>query len=116
MPEKPELSMQSYRQRTRRSLLTGGAAALAGFLGWRWVQTQPQTDRIPTVLRRGHEFNDSLWTALFRHDHQARTFPRSAATILRFNGRHGIRSDIDLQSWQLTVRGPDGGQLGTHTH
>ena len=128
MPEKPELSMQSYRQRTRRSLLTGGAAALAGFVGWRWIQTQPQTGRIPTVLRRGHEFNESLWSALFRHDHQARTFDRSAASILRVNGRLGIPVTIDpdtrleipgvweriLEQWELKVLGPDGSQLGSH--
>lgn len=114
MPEKPELSIEAYRRRSRRSLLTGGAAAVAGLLGWRWVQTQPETHNIPNVLRRGHEFNESLWTGLFRHDHQARTFDREAASILRLNGRHGLRSEIDLDGWQMTVKGPDGAELGRH--
>ncbi|MCY3850072.1 MAG: molybdopterin-dependent oxidoreductase [Acidimicrobiaceae bacterium] len=114
MSEKPEISVEAYRQRTRRSLLTGGAAALAGLFGWVWVQKQPETHRIPTVLRKGHEFNESLWTELFRENHQARTFDLEAASILRVNGRRGLRSEIDLDNWQLTVRGPDGAELGRH--
>lgn len=114
MPEEPELSLEDYRRRSRRSLLTGGAAAVAGLFGWRWVQNQPETNNIPNVLRRGHEFNESLWKSLFRHDHQARTFDREAASILRLNGRRGLRSEIDLDSWQLTVKGPDGAELGQH--
>ena len=114
MPEKPEISVEAYRQRSRRSLLTGGVAAVAGLLGWRWVQNQPETNNIPNVLRNGHELNESLWTNLFRDDHQARTFDRDSASILRLNGRIGLRSEIDLDNWQLTVKGPDGTELGRH--
>ena len=114
MPEKPEISVEAYRQRSRRSLLTGGVAAVAGLLGWRWVQNQSETNNIPNVLRNGHELNESLWTNLFRHDHQARTFDRDSASILRLNGRIGLRSEIDLDNWQLTVKGPDGTELGRH--
>ena len=114
MSEKPEISADDYRQRSRRSLLTGGVAALAGLFGWRWVQTQPETNNIPNVLRNGHELNESLWTNLFRDNHQARTFSRDSASILRLNGRLGLRSEIDLDRWQLTVKGPDGTELGQH--
>ncbi len=114
MPEKPEISVEAYRQRSRRSLLTGGVAAVAGLFGWRWIQNQPETNNIPNVLRNGHELNESLWTNLFRDDHQARTFDRYSASILRLNGRIGLRSEIDLDNWQLTVKGPDGTELGRH--
>ena len=114
MSEQPEISADAYRQRSRRSLLTGGVAALAGLVGWRWVQTQPETNNIPNVLRNGHELNESLWTNLFREDQQARTFSRDSASILRLNGRLGLRSEINLDQWQLTVLGPDGAELGQH--
>ena len=114
MSEEPEISVEAYRQRSRRSLLTGGAAALAGLFGWLWVQKQPETDNIPGVLRSGHELNESVWSKLFREDHQARTFDREAASILRLNGRRGLHSEIDLDNWQLTVKGPDGAELGRH--
>lgn len=115
MPEQPELTEEEYRRRTRRSLLVGGVAGFAGFRGWRWIQDQPEVDNIPQVLRDGHELNESIWSALFREDHQARTFDRSSASVLRVNGRHGIREEIDLEAWRLEVFGPDGTRLGTHT-
>ena len=114
MAEKPELSAAEYRRRSRRSVLTGGAAAFAGLMGWRWVQTQPTDNRIPGILRDGHELNEAIWSRLFREDHQARTFSRDAASILRVNGRLGLRSDLNLDGWRLRVDGPDGERLGEH--
>jgi DMSO/TMAO reductase YedYZ molybdopterin-dependent catalytic subunit len=35
--------------------------------------------------------------------------------MIRVNGRHGIREEVDLDAWELTVLGPDGETLGTHT-
>ena len=115
MSEQPELTEQEYQRRMRRSLLVGGVASFAGFRGWRWVQDQPEVDNIPQVLRDGHELNESIWSTLFREDHQARTFSRESASILRVNGLIGIRDEIDLDTWKLDVFGPDGTQLGTHT-
>ncbi|MEQ8841730.1 MAG: molybdopterin-dependent oxidoreductase [Acidimicrobiales bacterium] len=115
MPEQPELTEEEYRRRARRSLLVGGVASFAGYRGWRWIQDQPEADNIPQVLRDGHELNESIWSSLFREDHQARTFSRESADILRVNGLIGIRDEIDLDSWQLDVFGPDGEQLATHT-
>lgn len=115
MAEKEELTEEEYRRRMRRSLLVGGAASFAGFRGWRWIQDQPEVDNIPQVLRDGHELNESIWSTLFRDGHDARTFDRSSASILRVNGLLGIRDEIDLDAWQLEVFGPDGTQLGTHT-
>jgi hypothetical protein len=115
MSERPELTEDEYRGRTRRSLIVGGVASFAGFRGWRWIQDQPEVDNIPQVLRDGHELNERIWSGLFRDDHQARTFDRSSASILRVNGRVGIRNEIDLDAWRLEVVGPDGDPLGTHT-
>ena len=115
MPEKPELTEEEYRRRARRSLIVGGAASFAGYSGWRWIQDQPEVDNIPQVLRSGHELNESIWSSLFRDGHQARTFPRDSASVLRVNGTIGLRDEIDLDTWRLEVFGPDGAPLGTHT-
>lgn len=115
MAEKHELTLDEYRKRSRRSFLTGGAAALAGFAGWRGVQGSDVDHRIPGVLRDVHELNESIWSTLFREDHLAKEFPISEASVLRVNGLHGIRDEIDLASWAMTVLGPDGEPLGTHT-
>ncbi len=113
MAEDEELSEDDYRRRSRRSLLVGGLASFAGYRGWRWIQDQPADGNIPQVLRDGHELNEAIWSALFDEDRQARTFSRESASILRVNGRHGIREEIDLDAWQLEVYGPTGERLGT---
>lgn len=114
MAEPEEISYADYKRKSRRSVLTGGAATFAGFLGWRAVQDSPADGRIPGVLRDVHELNESIWSTLFRDNHQAKTFPRSDASILRVNGRVGIRNEIDLDEWELVVLGPDGEDLGTY--
>ena len=115
MSESPELDHADYTRRTRRSLLTGAAATFLGYRGWRYVQDSPADNRIPEVLRDGHELNERIWSRLFRDDQQARTFSRESASILRVNGRRGLSEDLDLDNWQLDVQGPDGTVLGTHT-
>ena len=115
MAEREELTMDEYRSVSRRRFLTTGVAAVAGFVGFRNLQSAELDNRIPGPLRDVHELNESIWSALFRDDHLAEEFPISEASILRVNGRHGIRDELDLDSWQLNVLGPDGEQLGTHT-
>ena len=114
-PPPESLSEDEYRRHTRRALLVGGSATIAGLLGWRWIQTQPTDDRIPGVLRGVHETNEKIWSTLFREEHLAPTFPVDRASVLIVNGRHGIREEIDLATWELRVEGHDGELLGRHT-
>jgi hypothetical protein len=111
----PSIDYDQYRRRTRRSLLVGGAATVAGLLGWRWVQTQGTEDNIPKVLRKTHELNESIWSAAFREDHLANTYDRDKASVLRVNGRIGLRSEFDESQWELRVENADGSLLGTNT-
>lgn len=104
-----------FRRISRRSLLTGAGGALAGFVGWRVLQARPDDGRIPDVLRQGHELNERVWSGLFRDGAMAPTFDFAESSELRVNGRHGIRTDLDVATWQLDVRGTDGELLGTHT-
>jgi DMSO/TMAO reductase YedYZ molybdopterin-dependent catalytic subunit len=113
--EAPTISRSEYASRSRRSFLTGGAAVVAGAAGWRWLVGRPEENSAIDVLRSGHEFNESLWRALSREQAQAPTFDRSESSMIRVNGRHGIRNEIDLDSWELTVVGPGGETLGTNT-
>ncbi len=110
----PTISQADYRRRSRRSVLTGGAAALAGFAGWRWIQNAPADGRIPAPLRDVHEANESLWRALFRGDKLAPTFDRGDSSMLRVNGRRGIGEEIDLATWSMSVR-TEGQEIATHT-
>ncbi len=115
MAEREEISIDEYASLSRRRFLTTGVAAVAGFVGFRNLQSAELDNRTPGPLRDIHELNESIWSALFREDHLAEEFPISDASVLRVNGRHGIRDELDMDSWQLNVLGPDGEQLGTHT-
>ena len=95
-------------RRTRRSFLVGGAAALAGVAGWRWIHEQPLDDRLPRVLRAGHQLNEELWRSLHRESALAPTFAASRAEMMRVNGRHGLRSEIDPDAWTMELQGADG--------
>lgn len=110
----PTISAEQFRTQSRRSFLFGGAAAVAGYLGFRWVQNDTPDDRIPGVLRRVHELNEDIWAGAFREGAEAPTFDRSKSSVLRVNGRHGVRDEIDLAEWEMRVLGPDGEELGTH--
>ncbi|MEM9203945.1 MAG: molybdopterin-dependent oxidoreductase [Actinomycetota bacterium] len=116
MAEPQELSIEDYKKRSRRSFLTGGVTAAAGWFAFRNVQSADLDRRLPGPLRDIHELNESIWSSLFREDHLAQEFPISQASVLQINGRLGIRNDpLDLDTWQMNVLGPDGEQLGTHT-
>ncbi len=112
--EAPVIDRAAYGKHSRRAVLTGGLTALAAAVSFRWVANRPLDNRTPDVLRRGHEFNEALWRRLSRDGAMAPTFDRSESSELRVNGRHGIREEIDLDTWELRVEGPDGSLLGTH--
>lgn len=94
---------------SRRGFLTMGAAAAAGYLGWRWVDTRPTEGRLEWPLRRGLEANRALWQALYDPDRLVPTYPLSAAEESpRVNGRHGLDRDADPAAWSLRLEGMAG--------
>ena len=78
MAEREELTMDEYRSVSRRRFLTTGVAAVAGFVGFRNLQSAELDNRIPGPLRDVHELNESIWSALFRDDHLAEEILRLA--------------------------------------
>ena len=110
----PTITAAEHRRRSRRSVVTGGLAAVAGLAGWRWIQNAPSDGNIPAPLRDVHEANEALWRALYRSDKLAPTFDRSASSMLRVNGRRGLDEEIDLESWSMSIRS-EGDEITTHT-
>lgn len=113
--EAKTMDVPRFRRREFFSVGTGLIAGALGFWGFRSVQNQENADGIPKVLRSVHEANESLWRTLHRDGQLAPTFDRSESSMLRVNGRHGIRNEIDLASWTLEVQGRSGETIGTHT-
>ena len=86
----------------------GGAAALAGLVGWRWLVTRSEEDGLPWPFRRVLGLNERLARAAFRTSPTAPEFPRGAARRPRVNGRIGLDPTIDPAAWRLRVVGPAG--------
>lgn len=98
-----QLDRQMARM-TRRSLLSGGSAALAGGIAWEWLRTRPLDEGVPSPLRAGLDANDRLAQNYFREAALARTFPPSYVQSLPVNGAVGIEDDPDA-NWRLSFGG-----------
>ena len=98
-----EIEAQMQRK-TRRSLLTGGIAALAGLGGWAWLATRAKENGIPWPLRRGLRFNEGLSRAIFSDSHRARQFAlKDAVENVRINEDIGMSDEVDPETWKVQV-------------
>jgi DMSO/TMAO reductase YedYZ molybdopterin-dependent catalytic subunit len=95
---------QAMERLTRRSFVTGAAAALAGFGAWRWLATASPEDGLPWPLRRALRFNQWLGESLFSSARLAPTFPNANVQgPARTNGLIGLDRDIAEAGWKLRI-------------
>jgi DMSO/TMAO reductase YedYZ molybdopterin-dependent catalytic subunit len=88
-------------QRTRRSLIVGGLAAVGGILGWRWLSDENKA----ALYRRSFEFNERVSQIFFRPTKLAREFSPDQITQDRLNGGEGMGGEFDPAVWSLAVGG-----------
>lgn len=95
---------------SRRGFVFGGSFGLTAVAGWTVLHGQlEEVNRRPWPIRDVLEANERLWRRFHDVDRMSPTFPRSRVGNLRVNGRHGIREDIDLARWNMTVESPKNG-------
>jgi DMSO/TMAO reductase YedYZ molybdopterin-dependent catalytic subunit len=102
-----DLERRLHRQ-SRRGFALGGAAALAGVVGWRWLVTRGEEEGLSWPLRRVLEFDERLARGLFRPSSLSPQFPLSAARLPRVNGSIGLDANLDPTRWRLQVMGSAG--------
>lgn len=96
---------QAARRRTLKAFAWFGLASLAPFGIWKWISQQPREDRLPWFMRRVLGQNEKLAQAYFSHARLIPTFDKSrAAAQVRINGRAGLKTPIDLNTWRLEVK------------
>ena len=88
-------------RRSRRSFLIGGAAALAGVFGWRWMNEDTKAD----LLRRTLHLNERVSQMFYRPSRLAPEFSPDRISPPRTNGMEGLTSEFDPSSWTLAVGG-----------
>jgi hypothetical protein len=89
---------------TRRSFLTGGIAAAAGFGTWLSIRNSFDEGEIPRPLRRAEEADDLISHALFSEKRLAKTFGAAAIGEARVNGDIGLDGKPEAD-WKLMVEG-----------
>src|SRR5262249_17335899 len=95
---------QQMRRLTRRSFITGAAAALAGLGAWRWVTAATPEDGVPWPLRRVLRVNERLAEGLGAPHRLAPTFlAEGVRGPARTNGLIGLAGEVDAAGWQLRV-------------
>ena len=90
--------MRAY---SRRGFLAGGAAALIGVFGWRWMPEETKQK----LLRRTFEFNERVSQVFYRPSRLAPEFPRDSISPPRVNGGEGMSGEFDPAKWTLSVGG-----------
>ena len=90
--------MRAY---SRRGFLVGGAAALIGVFGWRWMPEETKQK----LLRRTFEFNERVSQVFYRPSRLAPEFPPGSISPPRVNGGEGMSGDFDPAKWTLRVGG-----------
>lgn len=90
--------------RTRRSFLTGGIAAAAGFGTWMWIRNGFDDGGIPRPLRRAEQADDMFSQALFSEMRLAKTFDASDINEAQVNGDIGLDGEA-APDWKLIVEG-----------
>ena len=91
-------------RKTRRGFLVGGAAAVAGLAGWRWLRRGDPDGGIPWPLRQVHRANERMGRGLFSGARLAPEFDPARAAEPMENGNHGRPAAPG--GWALTVAQP----------
>ena len=87
--------------KSRRNFLVGGAAALMGIVGWRWMSNETKA----ALYRRTFEFNEKISQAFFSPKQLAKEFRPDQITPPRTNGFAGLEGEFDASTWTLAVAG-----------
>ncbi|MFD2717316.1 molybdopterin-dependent oxidoreductase [Hymenobacter monticola] len=104
-PLRPEAEvLAEARRRSRRSFIGLGLAGLAGLGGWKWLISQPEDEGIPRPLRKVLDANGRLSHAYYKETRLAPEFARSRARRPRVNGRYGLKSELDPETWRMQVQ------------
>ena len=104
----PESDAAKMRILSRRGLIWAGAAVAAAYGGLRFINAQPESAGIGRPFRKGLQFNEKVWEALYGKDRLVPTYTAADVTEERVNGDDGLSDDFDPSTWTLKVDGVHG--------
>ena len=88
-------------ERSRRTFITGGVAAVIGILGWRWMSDETKVG----LYKKAFAFNERVSQIFYSPKSLAAEFPLDQVTLpTRVNGDLGLEGDVD-DDWRLNIGG-----------
>jgi DMSO/TMAO reductase YedYZ molybdopterin-dependent catalytic subunit len=98
---------REVRRLTRRSLLTGGIAALTGAAAATWIATRSEETGLQWPLRRVQRANEELSRGVFFSEkHLAPEFAVDRAVKeMRVNADIGMSEEVDAATWVIKTSG-----------
>lgn len=100
-PLSDEEAKRQMSLKSRRSFLVGGAAAIIGVVGWKWMSDETKTDLYQSAFR----FNERVSQIFFSPAKLAKEFPPESVTAIRTNGFEGLEEELNPATWSLAVAG-----------
>lgn len=100
-PMSADEAKRQMGMRSRRGFIVGGAAALIGVFGWRWMSSETKTG----LYRRAFELNEKISQVFFSPAKLAKQFRPDQVTAVRTNGFAGLETELDASTWTLRVAG-----------
>jgi hypothetical protein len=94
-------SRKTMSGKSRRNFLIGGAAALIGIFGWRWMPD----DTKYKLLRGTFEFNEWVSQNLYSPKRLAPEYSQDRVGNIRVNGMEGMSQGFEPADWKLTIAG-----------
>jgi len=100
-----DLSEEEAKRRmsrhSRRGFLIGGATALVGIFGWRWMSAEQKN----ALFTKTFEFNEKLSQVFYSPKRLAPEFPREQISEARVNGGEGMSEGFNPETCNLQVGG-----------
>jgi len=96
-----EEAKRKMSQRSRRGFLVGGATALVGIFGWRWMSAEQKH----ALFTKTFEFNEKLSQVFYSPNRLAPEFSREQISEARVNGGEGMSEGFNPDEWNLQVGG-----------
>jgi DMSO/TMAO reductase YedYZ molybdopterin-dependent catalytic subunit len=97
----PEAARKQMSQRSRRNFLIGGATALIGVFGWRWMPEETKH----ALLTKTFRFNERVSQLFYRPSRLSTEFPLDRVSPRRVNGMAGMEGEFDVANWNLSIGG-----------
>lgn len=99
--------LSESRRHTRRSFAVAGAAAVAGYGLYHWLDHLPQEEMQPSGYRKAFNANAAISRGIFDDRGLAPTYALSKAENLRVNGVYGLKMMLAPESYRLQLVGSD---------